>query len=75
MSLLDFSAGRVIDLLHAHVLFAATKLRRIDGDEKTLDAACLGVLYVLFRDLPVTVDVELEEERLVVGLSVDDIVE
>ena len=75
LALLHFGTRRVVDLLHAHVLLTATKLGRVDGDKEALDATRLCVLDVLLRDLAVAVDIELEEERLVVGLGVEDVVE
>ncbi|KAJ3502464.1 hypothetical protein NM208_g16722 [Fusarium decemcellulare] len=66
--------GTWIGELGAHVLLAAAKLRRIDGDEETLAAALLGVLDNLFGDLAVLVDVELQPLDLVAGLGVDDFV-
>lgn len=75
VALLDFSVRSFVDLLHAHVLLTTAELRSIDGDEETLNAAGLGVLYVLPSDLTVAVDVELDEEGLVVCRGVDDFVE
>ena len=75
VTLLHFSAGRVVNLLHAHVLLATTELGRVDGDEQALDATLLGVLHVLPGDLAVAVDVELNEKRLLVECGVDDVVE
>lgn len=74
MTLLDFSVGRLVDLLHTHVLLTTTELRSVDGDEETADTALLGMLHVSLRDFTVTVDVELDEELLAVGLCVDDFV-
>lgn len=74
LSLLHFSTSTIINLLHAHVLLAATQLRRVDRNEKTLDATLFGMLHVLLRDLTIAVDVELQEECLVVGLRVDNVV-
>ena len=75
LAVLDLGDTVLLDLLHAHVLLAATELRSIDGDEETLHAALLGVLDVLPGDFTIAVDVELDEEALAVALSVDDVVE
>ena len=74
LALLDFGPSRVVDLLHPHVFLAASELRCVHCDEKTLDTTLLGMLYVFLRDLPIAVDVELQEEYLVVGLRVHDVV-
>ena len=66
LALLDFGPSRVVDLLHPHVFLAATELRCVHCDEKTLDATLLGMLHVFLRDLPIAVNVELQEEDLVV---------
>ena len=75
LAILDLGNTLLSDLLHTHVLLAATELRGIDSDEKTLHTALLGVLDVFFGDLAVTVDIKLQEECLVVRLGVNDIVE
>lgn len=73
--LLDLSASRVVDLLHAHVLFTPTELGCINSNEETFDPACLSVLHILLGDFTVAVDIELNEELLVVRLSINDVVE
>ena len=65
LALLHLRTRVVVDGLHAHVLLAPAKLRRVDGDEQALHAARLCVLHILARDLAVPVDVQLQEERLV----------
>lgn len=75
VALLYLGVGRVVNLLHAHILFTATELRSIDGNEEALDATLLSMLHILPGDLAVAVDVELEEELLVIFSCVDDVVE
>ena len=75
LAILDLGDTVLLDLLHAHILLAATELGGINGDEETLHTALLGVLDVLPGDLAVAVDVQLDEEALAVALSVDDVVE
>ena len=75
LAFLDLCACIITNELHAHILLTATELRRIDGNEESLDTTLFRVLNVLTRDLAVTVDVELDEEVLAWCSIVDDVVE
>jgi hypothetical protein len=75
VTLLHLSRGGIVNLLHAHVLLTTSKLRSINGNEKTLHTALLGVLDIFLGDLAITVDIELYKEILAIGGVVDDVVE
>ena len=65
LALLHFGTRRVVDLLHAHVLLSATKLRCINSDEQPFDPSFLSMLNNFLRDLSIFVHIQLKELNLI----------
>jgi hypothetical protein len=75
LPVLDFGSSLVANKFHPHILLSPSQLGCIDGDEQALDTPLFSVLNVLLGDVPVTVDVELDEEWLAWLCGIDDLVE
>jgi hypothetical protein len=72
---LDFRNPRLVNEFHAHILLAAAELRGIDGYEETFHTTLLSMLNILPCDLPVTINVELQELDLTGDRGVNDLIE